>query len=214
MTMTQEQKSPSQSVKKQIRSKALRSLERSRACVSKPWRSKGKTPQHSTARKQGAKSRARSVTKKPLGTPDGKALFDHYDYKPTEAWRNELIRRLKDWAFNDEEALKIGQFRRQEHLSSTRYENLVKNYPDIKEAHNEALLALGDRREIMALKRQLDPSLATKALHVYDPEWREIHLFHSSLKEKEGRAGSANILVQMSDYAPSGKVPDKIEDDT
>ena len=68
---------------------------------------------------------------------------------------------LVQWAINDKKALKISQFFLKLGIPPDTFYDWIKNYPVMKDAHSVAMQAIGDRREIAALHKNLDTNMVT-----------------------------------------------------
>jgi len=110
---------------------------------------------------------------------------DHFtfDIKPiSEGGLHKMAVELANWAENNPEALTIGQFVRKRGIPRDTYNNWVNKYPVLKRAHEAAMWAIGDRRELAGLRREFDVSMVKFMMPNYDPEWMNMLKVQSQLK--------------------------------
>lgn len=83
-------------------------------------------------------------------------------------------------------------------------------YPEIKMAYNEAISAIADRREIKALKREVDASVVMPMMPHYDRDWKEMTEWRSRLKVDENKASGPQIVeIPVMAESKTVKVPVK-----
>lgn len=81
----------------------------------------------------------------------------------------ELIAEL--YAFAEEpKALIVRDFIRRQKLSESRFTTLLKNNPELLEAYNYARLAIGIRRENLALSNKISATIYRDTQPLYDDE--------------------------------------------
>ena len=107
----------------------------------------------------------------------------------SEAWAEKMARTLVDWVENNENALKMTEFYQHIGMYQTDFCILANKYPLLKKAQQYARMVIGTRREIGAITRKFDPGTTNYTMPHYDPDWREMVEWRSSLKASEGKAG-------------------------
>jgi len=147
-----------------------------------------------------------------------KSLFDEYldiftfKTRPvTDEWIEQLAKDLVKWSTEDDEAFKLTQYYRSRGIGSDDMKRWCERSPKLKKAHTVALQALGDRREIGALKKKYDPGMTRTMMPRYDKDWKKIEEWRSTLRAKETAAGGGTKFVIMNDFPNSDKVPVKEE---
>lgn len=124
----------------------------------------------------------------------------------TQAFIERFARELTEWAYNDNEALIISQFYLGKGISPQTYYRWINQHNTLKEAHETAMLCIGNRREIGALKRKFSEAMVTQRQHAYDAEWNTDRLRDKqdkidvavAIKQAEENPGDKNITVVMS----------------
>jgi hypothetical protein len=133
-----------------------------------------------------------------------KWLEDYYDCKAmhlkpaTEGFFERLATELLDWAENNEEALKVSQFYLPKGIGRETFDSWVSKYPTLKEAYKTALIFIGNRREIGALKGKLHSQIMLKSAHLYDEDWAKIYQDERKQNQLGSSAGEVKILVMKS----------------
>ncbi len=143
--------------------------------------------------------------------------YDWFDYqciytglmKPmSENGINRLADEVVDWARNDVDAYKLSQFYLHKGISSKTWENWCKKYQRLNDASEAAKQLIGNRREIGALKHELNYGPVNFTMPFYDPEWKAETERRASLKEANSEARSS-ISVTMNAIPNSPLVPDR-----
>lgn len=70
-----------------------------------------------------------------------------------------------------ERRLKVSEFFRIKKIPRKTYYRWAEKYEDLKEAHEYAMLTLGDKREIGAIVRDYAEASVFRRMHAYDPDW-------------------------------------------
>ena len=89
---------------------------------------------------------------------------------------------LCEWAINDPEALKVTLFFNDRGITWDVVDDWRKKFPNFDSAYKIALQAIGDRREIGAVKRILDSNIVKYTLPLYDVKVREMEFERALLK--------------------------------
>lgn len=130
-----------------------------------------------------------------------------FKIKPvTQSFIERFSADLVKWAYNNNDALIISQFYLGKGISSQTYYRWVNQHSALKEAHETALLCIGNRREIGALKRQFSEAMVVRRQHAYDAEWNADKLRNKqdkidvavAIKQAEVHSENKNITVVMS----------------
>lgn len=126
------------------------------------------------------------------------------------------LERLRDnaikWAISDNNALKIKQFLILNGITPGTWTRWKDKYPEIKEAHEVMLTAIGNRREVGLITRKFDPGSTMKSMIVYDEEWKHIGEWWANLSQKESIGGGQQIVV-IEKIADSPLVPIRKEEE-
>lgn len=130
-----------------------------------------------------------------------------FKIKPiTQLFIERFAADLVKWAYHNDEALIISQFYLGKGVSHQTYYRWINQHNALKEAHETALLCIGNRREIGALKRKFSEAIVTRRQHAYDAEWNADKLRNKqdkidvavAIKQAELHAENKNITVVMS----------------
>lgn len=144
-----------------------------------------------------------------------KDLFTHMTIPVSEAFINRLSDDLLSWANNDPEAFKLTQFIRKVGMHSKTFYRWCNTYPTLGDAKKAALEAIGDRRELGALKNKLNTQMVMRQQHFYDEEWwnsevKRAHL-HAQARAEAQRNQESNInyTIVLDDYSEKEKEKEK-----
>lgn len=125
--------------------------------------------------------------KKPLYLGDYFCLKEMTPRPATDTFLDMLGKKLMQWA-ELPESLHIREFQQMVGVRDEDYSTWRKRYEPLQKAHDWAKALVGTRRELMALKRQLDPSMTKYTLHLYAPEYKEAAEFHAKLAKRDAEA--------------------------
>lgn len=150
-----------------------------------------------------AKNLQNSTPEKEDTNKASKNLFfdDYYDIftlrsKPvSEAYLQQVASKLIDWSTNDDEAFKIGQFYLKAGIARSDFYRWIQKYPYMKQAHEVALEAIGNRREVGGLKKNLSETMVIKAMPFYDIDWIKESERLASLKITDSPQNETKIVV-------------------
>lgn len=110
-----------------------------------------------------------------------------------------LADKLVSWALNDPEALKITLFFNDRGMTWDVVSDIRKRHPGFDAAYKIALQAIGDRREIGAVKRELSEGMVKYTLPLYDQSIREMELEKALLRiraeEEAGKDARTKYIV-------------------
>lgn len=149
-------------------------------------------------------------SKEPVSNKKSVQKFDSlWRQRPvSDKYLDDLAIRLRDWALYNEEAFKLSQFILEEGVWEGNFFKWLERNENLREAHKDALTAIGNRREIGALKKKLDSSLTTLTMPMYDPEWKKFIEWKSSLTQANKEEGGTKIVV-IEKFPESPLVPAK-----
>lgn len=162
--------------------------------------------------------------KSPIPNPNtssnkqSKPVFDFYldmftlREKPiTAEWIEKFALRLVSWAITDPNALTISEFYIAEGVNRTTYNKWCEIYPYLKDAHEFALQAIGNRRMGGGLTRKYSEGLVKYTQPMFDPEFKEMVKFWTEQAKikNEANVGPANIAVYMDGVPLTDVVPVK-----
>lgn len=130
----------------------------------------------------------------------------------SEAFIERLAREMVDWS-KLEDSLRITQFFNQRGIPNGMIYKWMEKFPMLKQAHEFAMGAIADRRDIGAITRKYDGNYIDKSQAMYDPEYKKFLEWKASMAEKN-RENSGTLIVQMMPTPSSDQVPvrKKIED--
>ena len=121
----------------------------------------------------------------------------------TNKTMEELGKKLVDWAKTDPNALKLKQFYADEGIGEKKFNEWCTKFPDLAADRDQAKMIIGNRREIGALKRELEPRGVYEMMPQYDSDWYDMMVIRESLKNKEGAtAGETKIICVGLDKFP------------
>lgn len=135
-----------------------------------------------------------------------------FERKPiSQHYLDKLFQRFVDWAANDDDALKASQFFIKEGIHAEQMYRWMERDPKYVQAYEMGLLAIGNRREIMAFKKKADAGIAMYTMAHYDKDWKALAEWRSKLKQ-DSDAQSGNIAVYIDKMPITDKVPPKKEE--
>ena len=70
------------------------------------------------------------------------------------------------------------------------------NSPEVYKYNQMAKQILANRREKGALNRVYDPSMITKTMALYDPEWKDIEEWRAKLSEGHEQGGTKIVIME------------------
>lgn len=147
-------------------------------------------------------------------TPKFFEYLDIYSFRMKPANENfvrNLAVKLVEWAKTDDNAFKLSQFYLNEGITRRDFYNWIERFDFLKDAHDTALMFLGDRREVGAIKRKLDTQMISFAMPNYDPQWREMVTWRAKLKaEQQAEVSQAPKMIVLERYPESPLVPSKL----
>lgn len=157
------------------------------------------------------KSDTKSNTKRPY------KYFDEYSDLYTgrlvpvpETFLERLGQELLRWSEEEgkDYQLKITQFLRKKGIPRKTYYQWIERSPILKNYHEEALQALGDKRESKAFNGEGNVPITMFTMPHYDPDWKVLAEWRSKMAKDEGQA-TGNITIHMETAPSSSLVPEK-----
>lgn len=105
---------------------------------------------------------------------DPKVFYTPYRQKfQTEEYFQQIGAALKNWARTDSNAFRISQFLGVHDIPYRSFTDWVAKSPQLRQDVDDAKLALADRREIGAIKKEFDSGMIKATLGLYDREYKE-----------------------------------------
>jgi hypothetical protein len=124
----------------------------------------------------------------------------------SERYIDRLAEELVKWARDDEEALKLSQFLIKNGIGDSDFYRFLDRNAKLKQAHAFALEAIGNRREIGALKRKLDSNMVFASMPHYDKDWRYLTEWKAKLKDAQERGHVFTIEMSPIPQLPTTKL--------
>lgn len=125
---------------------------------------------------------------------------------------NRLCDEVTDWARNDVDAFKLSQFYLHKGISRKVWLDWCNKWPRLEEATESAKELIGNRREIGAIKHELNYGPIGYTMPIYDPDWKVETERRASLKEGSSESKST-VLVTMNPIPNSPLVPERKTDE-
>lgn len=169
-----------------------------------------------------AKTAKHSSVVEKSATNNNKPTTPFFDYLDTFTFKmkpisipaiERLAMELSNWAINNEEAIKLSQFYLKKGINPADFFRWMEWCPELKLAHDLALTALGNRRELAGLTKKFDSGMVSFTMPFYDEQWRKNIEWRSHLKSKEAEQAGSNgpQIVVLERYPDSELVPKKPE---
>ena len=137
---------------------------------------------------------AKSIPVKPVR--DYEMVYQLRQIPVSDAYLEDLGLDLMEWADKNKEALKVNVWLRSKLIARNVFRDWCKRSEKLAMAHSFAKNAIGDRREIAALNKQMDASLVLKTMPIYDEDWVELTEWTSKLRDDQAQAAS-NFKIIM-----------------
>ena len=115
---------------------------------------------------------------------------------------NNLAQELTDWVRLPDK-LTFTSFLVHKKIPRDTFYRWAEEYPQLKTAHQLALMSLSDRREVGGLTRKFDPAFVLNSMPMYDPAWKEFMQWKASLKQDDGN--QQKVVVEINDLSLKGK---------
>lgn len=171
-----------------------------------------KTNKHTTKKKDIAKKQC--VPKRDWDGPKWAEAYAHcfgLIYKPvTEAFINAFFEDMFKYITEDESILQIEAYYLKKGISIQTYLDWLKKFPQAKKINELCVNIVGARRELGAMKNELNAKFVSVNLYNYLPQYKEAEEWRSSLKEKETeKLANALKIVEIPAFGSSDLVPKK-----
>lgn len=146
--------------------------------------------------RQSKTAKSNTVNKKVAkNVPQTRDIFYFRQNPVPDDYLNVLAKEYVTWACDNDEAYKASQFRTLKKILGSTWMSWLARSETLMEAHLFVLQVIGDRREIGALTKKLDSSIVSSMMPYYDPEWKKLVEWHSSLREKEKKQETSNFIT-------------------
>jgi hypothetical protein len=116
------------------------------------------------------------------------------EWPVTDRWINQLATQLVEWV-EEKNHLKFNEFLRERKINPDSFKRWENRIPNLKSAHTYAIRALGDIREIGAIRKEFDKGMILPVMHRYDPEWKKSEEWHASLTQKDSDKPTQTLVV-------------------
>lgn len=114
------------------------------------------------------------------------------------AFKDRLALELIEWGKRPT-SYKISQFYTEKGILEETYYRWVASHENLGIAHKVVLTMLGNRREIGAIQKKLEPSIVKFTMPLYDQDWVKREKDVTKLNEK-GERGPISFDVYMDSY--------------
>jgi len=164
---------------------------------------KGNSNQHTTS----AKSKDKE---KWVHFDDYLNVNDGRRHPISEQGLSRLGEQLIEWS-RSEDALVLEDFFRERGIHDTTYRQWKERNTLFRLRYETARGNLGSRREKGAINRTYSERLIMNTMPRFDPAWKELEEWRSSLRSKEQAAGKADVKVVMEKFPSTDLVKEKHE---
>lgn len=113
----------------------------------------------------------------------------------SDVYLDKLAIELIEWVDASPNNLVLKQFTLAKGIPYMDYLRFVDRHENLKIAHQQALHALGVKREVGALTKVYESGMAIKALPMYDEAWKENLAWHASLNKNQVNETKQTIVV-------------------
>lgn len=124
-----------------------------------------------------------------------------------EAAVERIASEMVEWAFNDPDALRLSAFFQMKKIPREYLYRWRDRFPIMKSAVEEAMLAIGMRREKGAIKKEYDAGTIKFMQPLYDEDWKKTEEWRASLGRDEERVGNIKVVIEQ--FPSSDLVPEK-----
>lgn len=155
------------------------------------------TPKSITKRKCPEKVRTQGA--------DPEMLYSFKTIPVSKAMVNRLIKELDELPSKVPPVKTITQFYINNGFRRRTYYDLLAKYPELREAHDQAIHYLGERLWERAVDKQVDWAPVKHRLWRYSPEFKEDYEFHASIASQIKNAESGDGKVQYIVVDTTGK---------
>jgi len=167
-----------------------------------------------------AKRKTSTIASKSNSTQKEPRYFDTYfdlfglRQKPvTDAFIDRLIEKILIWA-RDKKSMKISSFFYEQGIPMRTINRWSDKHQNLKDVIEDVKYMIGDRRELGAIYRKFEPGMIRTAMHLYDPEWKDMEIWRSELKAKQDEKIEDKKITWLLNKFPDSKlVPEKKKDE-
>lgn len=124
----------------------------------------------------------------------------------------EIARELVEWAYNDNNALTVVQFRTGKRIGRSCWFRWIERFHFFKVANELALEIIGVRREIGAIKNEYNSSTVMNLMPMYNEDYKKMYEWKVSLRTIAKHEDDKSTVVVIERYPESKLVPDKTKD--
>lgn len=166
-----------------------------------------KNPHPTTVRKTVTKKKTVIVEKKPFGQWMSWRIIPL-----TEQSANRLAETLINWVHDTPEALCFDHFLEVHCLNKSTYYQWLAKFEILKDAHEQAIMILGRRREEGGLKNVYNTAIVKFTMPYYNKKLNEhiIETANAIKKTDEEIEASARIVLNMAPFPESDLVPKRM----
>lgn len=118
----------------------------------------------------------------------------------------EIARKMTIWAKENKEELKLSTFFLDQGISMRTVNRWCHRYPFFGELFYSAMNIIGDRREKLALYREIDGSMVMRTMHMYDDAYQRSLAWLESIKKVE--VGDKQPIIIIDKFPSSDLVPE------
>ncbi len=138
-----------------------------------------KNPHNNTKKNKAVKIRT---------NPDPESTFAWRTIPISNAMVNSYVKRLEDWVEANVKRCSITQFLKSIGVARTTWYDLLQKHEHLKMAHENAMRRLGEEKLEDSMYFKANWAVVKHTLHTYAPEFKEMDLHHSSMKEAQNAA--------------------------
>jgi hypothetical protein len=144
--------------------------------------------------------------KSPIKTFRDSAEFYSNRVRPvSDAFLEKTADYVKEWS-SREDSFTFNQFFVETGITDSDYNEWKEKNEKLKREHKFALMRLASRREIGAIKNQLNTQMITFAMPMYDPQWEKETVRRSNLTKQENAAGATQTQFVLVDKIPDSSL--------
>jgi len=140
-----------------------------------------------------------------------KDIYTNMTVPVTQSFLTRLAKDLVEWAFNDDNALKLTQFTRKVGMHSATFYRWANEHEVLGNALKAAKEAIGDRRETGALTGKYNYKMVIHQQHHYDKSWWDSEVKRAALRAQaeEKRNPDIRYVIAVEDFSKKDESPTK-----
>jgi len=123
-----------------------------------------------------------SISNKSPWMDDYQDFFTHKQQPVSEAFLKQLGQELVLFAETTTGPLRVEWFFTSKRIPPQTALRWAKKHHDFGQTYEISKYIIGMRRENGAIRKEFDVKMVLQSLHLYDPEFKEIALFHAKIK--------------------------------